>query len=302
MRPAAPRLLPKVLPKAWIVSLAVLLLTPLAVGAQDTDIDWTAGPATVALGDGLGQLRVENGYLFADAATTRRIMELTGNPPSELEIGLVAPEAESKEWFIVLEFDAVGYVRDDEKDAIDADAILENVVAATEEANKIRRANGFDAVHVKGWFEEPHYDQESHNLVWAIEAEDDSGDRVVNYNVRLLGRRGYTSVTLVTDPATLAADRPEVARVIGSFSYTTGNRYADFVAGDKVAQYGLTALIAGGAGAAAAKLGLFAQLGKVLAKAWKLVVVAFVALGAAIKRAFAAVFRRPGSRTYTYQG
>ena len=69
--------------------------------------------------------------------------------------------------------------------------------------------------------------------------------------------------------------------VLGAFRYKLGNRYAEWRPGDKVAEYGLTALVAAGAGAAAVKLGLFAFLGKLLAKAGKLVVVAVAGLGAA---------------------
>ena len=144
---------------------------------------------------------------------------------------------------------------------------------------------GGGEIHVVGWFEKPHYDAESHNLVWAIEAKGEvDTDRSVNYDVRLLGRKGYISATLVTDPGPLHADLPHVQTLLSGFSFQEGKRYADFVSGDKVAEYGLTALIAGGAGAAAMKLGLFAYLGKLFAKGGKLIVAGLVALGAGIKK------------------
>jgi uncharacterized membrane-anchored protein len=65
---------------------------------------------------------------------------------------------------------------------------------------------------------------------------------------------------------------PEVDNIIKNFSYKSGKSYAEFVKGDKIAQYGLTALIAGGAGAAAVKLGFF----KILVKFWKIVAVAVI--------------------------
>jgi uncharacterized membrane-anchored protein len=135
----------------------------------------------------------------------------------------------------------------------------------------VRKEKGFAPLNVVGWYEKPHYEAQSHNLVWALLAESKEG-KVVNYNVRLLGRHGFMSTVLVTDPSTLAACKPEVDNIIKSFSYKSGKSYAEFVKGDKVAQYGLTALIAGGAGAAAVKLGLF----KILAKFWKVVAVALI--------------------------
>lgn len=92
------------------------------------------------------------------------------------------------------------------------------------------------------------------------------------------------SVILVTDPEELAVAKPRVASLLGGFSYQQGSRYAEFIKGDKVAEYGLAALIAGGAGAAAAKFGLFAKLGKLLARGAKLIVVGIAALFAAIRR------------------
>ena len=94
------------------------------------------------------------------------------------------------------------------------------------------------------------------------------------------------SVTLVTDSHTLTMDKASVEAVLAGFSYNQGSRYMDFVPGDEMAGYGVAALVAGGAGVAAAKLGLFAVLGKFLAKMWKLVIVGVAALGAGIKRLF----------------
>jgi uncharacterized membrane-anchored protein len=140
---------------------------------------------------------------------------------------------------------------------------------------------------VTGWFEKPHYDAKSHNLVWAIEAKGEvDTDRSVNYDVRLLGRKGYISATLVTDPSALQADLPHVQTLLSGFSFQDGKRYADFVSGDKVAEYGLTALIAGGAAAGAAKLGLFAYLGKLFAKGGKFIILGLAALGAGLKKMF----------------
>jgi len=71
--------------------------------------------------------------------------------------------------------------------------------------------------------------------------------------------------------------------LLTGFEFSTGNRYAEFRQGDRIAAYGLTALVAGGVGAAAAKSGL-------LSKLWKLLVVGGLAALAAIKRVLGAVF------------
>ncbi|HYH46931.1 MAG TPA: DUF2167 domain-containing protein, partial [Thermoanaerobaculia bacterium] len=88
-------------------------------------------------------------------------------------------------------------------------------------------------------------------------------------------------------PGELAKAKASTASMLQSFAYKPGNRYAEFTSGDKVAEYGLTALIAGGAGAAAAKFGLFGVIGKMLAKAWKFVILGVAALAAGLRKLFA---------------
>jgi uncharacterized membrane-anchored protein len=268
---------------------AVALAAPahpqeVAPGQEGPQIDWIPGPRTVDLGKDLAEIRVGTNFIFADAADTRALMKMHGNPPTDLEVGYITPAAENENWFVVFEYEDSGHVSDDEKDTIDAPALLKSMQEGTEEANKIRKEMGAEALHLVGWYEPPHYDATTHNLVWATDNRTEGGERVINYNVRLLGREGVMSATLVASPGELAAAQSHTTRMLEAFEYKPGNRYAEFTSGDKVAKYGLTALIAGGAGAAAAKFGLFSVLGKFLAKAWKLVIVALAALGAGIKK------------------
>ena len=256
-------------------------------------IDWTRGPTDLGLGS-IAQTKLPEHTLFAGPDDTRKLMKRMGNVPNGLELGLVVPSAEGQDWFVVFEHHSVGFVKDDDKDKIDADAILRNIREATEEANKERAKDGASAMHVVGWQEAPHYDSKTHHLEWAILGRDDRGHEVVNYDIRILGRDGYVSATLVETPAGFAAAKPRLDELVSTFSYKTGKKYSEWVKGDKVAEYGLTALVAAGAGAAAVKLGLFAVLGKMLAKLWKLIAVAFVAIGGAAARLWNAIRRRLG--------
>jgi uncharacterized membrane-anchored protein len=254
-------------------------------GEEQRQIQWVDGPARVDLGEKLAEMNIGEDYLFAGPEDTRLIMEYYGNPPTEAEMGIVVPKDENQNWFMVLEYFPVGYVRDDDRDEIDGDAILESYRKGTAEGNKQREKLGAPPLHITGWYEEPHYDEATHNLTWAMLAESE-GRQVVNYNVRLLGRGGYSSAILVTDPDTLSAYKPMVDSMIANFNYKTGNSYLEYVQGDKVAQIGLTALVAGGAGAAAAKLGLF----QALAKAWKAIFVGIAAFFTAIWRFIKGIF------------
>ncbi len=279
---------------AAMVSLAAVLAhasAPAEPAAKEAPkIAWKRGPCAADIGKDLAEVDIGRNYLFADAADAKKLMEYFGNPPTDTEVGLVMPASDNASWFVLFEHFDVGYVKDDEKDKIDADAILKNIQKGTEEANKIRAKQGMPTIKVLGWHEKPHYDPRTHNLVWATLAEG-SGGQNVNYTVKLLGRSGYVSAIFVGDPASLAVAKPEVEALISKFSYKKGMSYAEFVKGDKVARYGLTALIAGGAGAAAVKMGLFGWLGSFLAKMWKVVAAAVIAAGAGLKKVFSA--RRP---------
>jgi uncharacterized membrane-anchored protein len=244
----------------WIASVVALLPASAAV-AQEPSISWVEGPTTVGLGDS-AQMNLSQSLMFANASDTKKIMEAMQNPPGS-EVGLIAPKGSLDDWFIVFEYYPIGFIKDEEKTSLDADAILQSIKNGTEVANKWRRDHGYQALNVIGWYEKPHYDAATHNLVWATIAES-GGTQVVNYNTRLLGRQGYMSAVLVTDRPQIDAVKREVEQVIGGFSWKTGRSYAEFVPGDKVAEIGLTALIAGGAGAAAAKTGLLAKIWKFL--------------------------------------
>ena len=247
-------------------------------------IDWQDGPATGDLR--VAEIAIPEGYRFTGVAGAKRFMELTQNPPTGRELGVLIPNTKGDNdpfWFVVFEFQDVGYIKDDEKDKLDAGALLGSIRDGNEEANKVRKKRGWNTLEIVGWEKEPFYDARSHNLTWAIRGRTPGRqDDVVNYSTRVLGRRGTMNVDLVLDPQLVSTVIPEFDNLIGGFTYKQGSRYAEFVKGDKVAAYGLTALVAGGVGAGLVKSGL-------LGKLWKVIVFGILALLALIKKIFAAI-------------
>jgi uncharacterized membrane-anchored protein len=69
---------------------------------------------------------------------------------------------------------------------------------------------------------------------------------------------------------------------LASFDFNAGEKYAEFKEGDKIAEYGLAALVLGGAAAAAAKAGWLKFLGKF----WLVIVAAMAAVWGSIKKFF----------------
>jgi len=260
-------------------------------GPPPVEVAWVPGPATVDLGKE-AEMKLGESYRFANGNDTRRLMQSWGNTVDNTEVGMVIPTAQGEDWMVVFEYHDEGYVKDDDKDEIDADGILQGMKEGTEEANKRRKEMGVPGLHVVGWDEKPNYDPVTHNLVWAVRGRSDDGSEVVNYNMRLLGRGGYMSVTLIEDAAKFAAAKPKMKAVLDGFNYKPGRTYAEFRQGDKVAKYGLTALVAAGGGAVAAKLGLFGVLAKFFGKLGKAAVLLVLAAGAALKRLWSAITGR----------
>jgi len=251
--------------------------SPVVIGGLDLadKVKWQEGPSIGDLGT-TAQVHVPAGYVFAGGNDTRLIMESNHNPSTGRELGFVAPAGEN--WFAVFEFDDVGYVRDDEKNTLDADALLESIKAGTEAGNKERIRRGWETMTIIGWEQPPRYNETTHNLEWAVRAES-GGTPVINYNTRLLGRGGVMEVTLVTEAATLGTDLPKFKTMLAGFDFNTGQKYGEFRQGDKMAQYGLTGLIVGGTTAVLVKSGAFKWI-------WKALVALGIMVSGFIKKIF----------------
>lgn len=265
----------------FVLALLISLnITPVFAAARTPPkVNWMAGPQVITMGENLSKLNLPEGYLFAGAEDTYKLMEHIGNIPSKEDIGVVLPNNRKKDWMVIFSYDPIGYVKDEDADSIDSAGILQSIKEATEESNKQRESHGVSPLHVTNWQEAPHYDPTTHNLVWAIAATDEDGN-IVNYNTRKLGRYGVTSINLVTKLENLAQLKPELEKLIANYTYIPGKQYTDFVPGqDRVAEIGLAALIAGGVGASVAKTGILAKILLILAasfkKLWILLVVGF---------------------------
>jgi len=265
--------------RSLICRLAVCLaLLPAAAAAQLDKIPWAKGPTKGMLGSE-ATINVPAGCLFTGMNGVKAFLEATENNASGNERGVVLCPANgtSDTWFVLFSYDKSGYVRDDEGSSLDADAILESVRGGTEAGNRERKRRGWATLSVEGWATKPFYDRGTNNLTWAITAHDNTGGHTVNHSVRLLGRGGVMHADLVTTPEALTGLVPTFNGMIAGFTYSSGYKYAEWRSGDKVAAYGLTALVAGGAGVALVKSGL-------LVKFWKLIVVGIAALVGALKR------------------
>jgi uncharacterized membrane-anchored protein len=284
-----PRQLALVLAAASLFSLTAMASEPEAQPQEkQPKYRWQGGPGKMSLSGDVAQLQLQEDEAFLDAVQTVQLLKEMGNPTSGNEAGIIRPASGDEKWWALFEYDKAGYVKDDEKDKIDADELLKSIKDGTEEGNEFRKEHGAPGLHVERWSEPPHYDAQTHNLVWGVLAKDDNGEEVVNYQVRMLGREGFMSITLIDDPKLIDTSKIAFNKVLERFTYQPGKTYAEWRPGDKVAEYGLTALVAAGAGAAAVKLGLLGYIGKF----FKVIAVGIAGAAAAVGRFFKRLFKR----------
>ncbi len=261
-----------------------LLVGNLAVGAQSdspkSKLRILKGPASAPLGS-VARVELPAGFVFLDGKDYRTMLKAEGEPVTGNEAGFL--KATNQDWSVVFEFSDIGYVKDDDKDKLDADKLLESIKQGTAEANKTRVKAGHPPIQVVGWDIPPRYDAATHNLEWAIRGSVE-GEPILNYNTRLLGRKGVMEVVLIVQPEQLQETLPRFRELLSGFAYQTGQSYAEYRQGDKVAKYGLAALVVGGAAVGAAKLGMLTWLVVLLKKGWKLIVVFFAAIAGFLKK------------------
>lgn len=260
-----------------------------AVKAFVSGLTFQSGTVTVPQAHATLKLAPEYRYLGAKDA--QNVLEnLWGNPPDASVLGMLLPNGErslldAKSWAVVVTHVNEGHVSDKEAAGVDYDAMLKEMQQATRDANPEREKQGYGSVELVGWAARPHYDQASNKIYWAKELKfSASAEPMLNYDIRVLGRSGYLSLNAVSSIGELAAVETGMQQVLGMTEFDTGHRYADFnPSTDRVAAYGIAALVGG---ALATKAGFFAKLLALLLAGKKLVGVAVVGLVALVGRLF----------------
>lgn len=251
----------------------------------------------VAIPAAQARLHLGDRYYFVPAEEAKTILtKLWGNPPEVANgvLGIVFEKgrtAYDNVWGAVVTYEDTGYVPDKDAKAEDYDKVVESIRAGEAESNAQRQKGGYPTIHLVGWAQQPSYDPAQHSLIWARDLKfSDSKVDALNYDVRLLGRRGVLSLNMLSDMEHLGDVRSAAADFGQAASFDAGSTYADYDKSvDKTAEYGLAGLVAAGAGVLVAKkLGLLA----VVLGFWKFILIGLTAAGAAIARFFRRVTGR----------
>lgn len=229
---------------------------------------------------------VEKGFVFVPRDEAAGLMRAWGNVVGPNFVGLVlAPNAD---WVATVNFVKDGYVKDDDAKNWNADDLFDHLQKGAEADNEDRRSRGYPEIELLGWIERPAYDPTTHRLVWSVMSKEKNAPgnnpNAVNYNTYLLGREGYFSIDLVTSYATIEERKPIARTILADVAFNSGKRYEDFSSStDKVAAYGLAALVGG---IALKKLGLLALAAGFFLKFAKIIGLGALAIAAAARKFF----------------
>lgn len=265
---------------------SALNLDSFEVYLDSVEKTFTYQHGTIKLGENIGTLQVPAGYKYLDAVQAERALtEVWGNPEGQATLGLLLPEnigvTTVGSHVFNIEYEEIGYVKDDDADDIDYKELLEEMQKDAVTENEERQKEGYESIAIVGWAAEPHYDAEKKVLHWAKEIKfGDAESNTLNYNVRILGRKGVLILNAISDISVLPEVNKNIPKVLNSFTFADGNTYADFNPDvDQVAAWTIGGLVAG---KVLAKVGFFA----LLIKFWKVIALAVAGGATALWKRF----------------
>ncbi len=232
--------------------------------------------------NGIGTLKVPDGFRYLDGEQSRYILEeVWGNPKDTLVMGMIVPESRGmlvdNSWAFIITYEQMGYVKDDDADDIDYDELMETMKSDATAENEARVKEGYPTIEIVGWASKPYYDADKKVLHWAKEIKFGSSElNTLNYNVRILGRKGVLVLNAVSSMNELSEVQKNINPVLSSFTFAEGSSYGDFNPDiDEVAAWTIGGLVAG---KMLAKVGIFA----ILLKYIKVILLAIAAMGTGI--------------------
>lgn len=212
-------------------------------------MDYQTG--TITIGNNLASFELGEEYYFLGAEDASHVLvRLWGNPPSTDTLGMIFPIDQTPlhdTWGIELTYEEIGYVSDKDAADYDYDALLKIMQEDIVEENEFRVQQGYGWMKLIGWAERPYYDTADHKLIWAKElAFEGEESHTLNYNIRVLGRKGVLVINFIAMMDQLNEVRAATPAVLAMTSFNAGNRYSDFDSSvDTVAAVGIGGLIAG---------------------------------------------------------
>ncbi|MDX1830458.1 MAG: DUF2167 domain-containing protein [Lutibacter sp.] len=242
---------------------------------------------TISLKNDIGQIKVPEGFKYLNSEQSEKVLtDLWGNPKyPNMTLGLILPESQGlmddNGYVFNIQYDEIGYVKDDDADDIDYDELLVQIQEDTEDENKERIKEGYPAISIIGWAKKPYYDKERKILHWAKEVKFGTDEiNTLNYNVRILGRKGVLILNAIGTMPNLSLVEKDIPKVLDIVKFSDGYKYKDFDSSiDDVAAWTIGGLVAG---KLLAKAGFFV----IILKFWKIILIAIVGFFKPIRNKF----------------
>ena len=196
-------------------------------------------------------LDLSSGYKYLPPEEAKKILEQAwGNPPRPT-LGMVFPDSVNPYlfdgWGVVVSYIEEGYIDDLGTYQVDPDQLLQVLKEDALARKVVRSKQGYDGYEVIGWAEPPIYDPENKVLIWAKEAKFDGAlYHTLNYDVRILGRRGYISLNAVATMDQLPWVKATMYTLKNCVAFNNTDQYTAFDPDtDQTADYGLESLVTG---------------------------------------------------------
>lgn len=217
-------------------------------------LEWL-GPGVYSLTDSDSKIELSKGTKILIGEQAKRARMLSGDAHTDYVEAVVESRKGKNSTSTVMKFYPEGYISLNDWENLDASALLESITESTEEANNELKKQGLDPIHVVGWINPPTLDKQTNTVYWSLEAHDEGDeDNFVNAVAIRLARNGYEKFTLITSKSNfLGAGKDQLAPLLKAHSFDSGYRYEDYIPGDKIAEYGIAALVAASVGAKIAK-------------------------------------------------
>jgi uncharacterized membrane-anchored protein len=228
----------------------------------------------------------ENFYYLNPEDAEKVLVDVWGNPPGQDTLGMIFPEGvtpfDQGSWAVTVGYEEDGYVSDDDAGEINYTDLLVQMKEDTQASSDARVKQGYEPIALIGWASPPYYDASEKKLHWAKEVKfGGQTNNTLNYNIRVLGRRGVLVLNFIAGIESKAVIDANVGVVLALAEFDQGSKYSDFDPDlDKIASYGLGALVAG---KVIAKTG-FLAIALIFFKKFGIFIL--IAAGAFLKRVF----------------
>jgi uncharacterized membrane-anchored protein len=209
----------------------------------------------INLGDDLASLMVSGNFRYLNNPDTQTFLtQVWRNPPGSGRgaLGMLLPAdmdpLSADGWAVIIYYENSGYVSDEDAEKIDYDALMLDMQKETKRDSESRVSKGYESYELVGWARRPHYDAAEKKMYWAKRLRfGNDPDETLNYEIRILGRKGVLELNVVAGLDMLPVIDTRVPEILKMVSFNPGSTYAEFDPKvDEVAAYGLAGLIAGG--------------------------------------------------------